>query len=601
MNWLDAWSDRSRSVLITSITAATILVVAGVILAVYDSQVYRTQKLREVTVQAEILAASVTAPLVFEDPDASQGYLDALQANPEIDAAAVYDKTGAPISELSRNDARPVPARAPAQHSVFADGYLTVALQIAQNNQLVGTVYLRALTEPLLRRITRYGGILLLIIMASLVVAVLVSAHNALTRANAQLKSRAAQLAATNDRLLVEIQEREKAEDALRQAQKMEAVGQLTGGIAHDFNNMLAVIVGNLSLLLRRVAQGKTDLTKYAEGALEGASRGARLTQQLLAFSRQQPLAPVPLDPNKLVSGMSDLLRRALGEHIRFETVIAGGMWTTFADKTQLETAILNLAVNARDAMPEGGTLTIETSNAHLDDEYLRNQPGVATTSSGQFVVIAVTDTGTGMTPDVVAKAFDPFFTTKPVGQGTGLGLSQVYGFVKQSRGHVKIYSEVGHGTTIKLYLPRYIGELRKEKAPESTEALPSGNLQEVILVVEDDATVRRVAVDSLRDLGYTVHHADGAAVALDVLQERPEISLLFTDVIMPDGNGRKLADDSLKLRPDLKVLFTTGYARDAIVHNGVLDSGVALLSKPYTIHQLATKVRDVLGKTDQA
>jgi len=594
MSWAKTLSDRSRSALIAGLSAALMLLVAGLVLAGYDSQVYQTQKEREVTVQAQILAASVTASLEFEDIETASEYLEALKANPEVDAAAVYDNAGKPLAAWSRDPKRPAPVQAPAAATVFAEDYLGVALPVTQETRSVGTVYIRALTEPLFRRLTRYGGILLLLTMASLAVAVMLTAHNALSRANTQLESRAAQLAATNDQLLIEIQEREKAEDALRQAQKMEAVGQLTGGIAHDFNNMLAVIVGNLSLLLRRAAQGKTDLTKYAQGALEGANRGARLTQQLLAFSRQQPLMPVPLDPNKLVAGMSDLLRRALGEHIRFETVIAGGIWTTYADKTQLETAVLNLAVNARDAMPDGGTLTIETANAHIDHTYIQDTQGVA---PGQYVVIAVTDTGTGMPPDVVAKAFDPFFTTKPVGQGTGLGLSQVYGFVKQSRGHVKIYSEIGHGTTVKLYLPRHTGEAQKEKLSEVSETLPTGNVEEVILVVEDDATVRRITVDSLRDIGYTVYHADGAGAAMKMLAQHPEVVLLFTDIVMPDGNGRKLAEDALAQRPDLKVLFTTGYARDAIVNNGVLDGGMQLLTKPYTVSQLANKIRSILGR----
>ena len=594
MSWIDTWSDRSRSALIAGVSAAVMLVAAGLILAAYDRQVYQDQKLQEIGVQAEILAASVTAPLQFDDAEATQEYLNALQADPQMDGAAVYDRTGKTVASAVRDPARPVPFAALPERSEVLDGFFAVSKRIVQNDRVVGTVYLRAVSEPLGRRLTRYGGILLTLVMAAVVVAILVTAHTALSRANAQLKARAAQLAATNDRLLVEISEREKAEDALRQAQKMEAVGQLTGGIAHDFNNMLAVIVGNLSLLLRRAAQGKTDLAKYAEGALEGANRGARLTQQLLAFSRQSPLAPVPVDPNKLVAGMSDLLRRAIGEHIRFETVIAGGIWTIFADRTQLETAILNLAVNARDAMPDGGTLTVETSNAHLMD-VAAGGPGTPT-ASGDFVVICVRDTGSGMTPEVVAKAFDPFFTTKPVGQGTGLGLSQVYGFVKQSRGHVKIDSEPGRGTMVKLYLPRHSGQERKEKASDTAVVLPPGNLQEVILVVEDDATVRRVAVDSLRDLGYTVHHADGAAQALRLLDQMPQVKLLFTDIVMPDGNGRKLAEDATAAHPDLKVLFTTGYARDAIMHNGVLDEGVALLPKPYTIQQLASKVRDVLG-----
>ena len=301
----------------------------------------------------------------------------------------------------------------------------------------------------------------------------------------------------------------------------------------------------------------------------------------------------MPIDPNKLVSGMSELLRRALGEHIRFETVIAGGIWKIHADKTQLETAILNLAVNARDAMPDGGTLTVETTNADLDAAAVRDQPGAA---PGQYVMIAVSDSGTGMTPEVTAKAFDPFFTTKPVGQGTGLGLSQVYGFVKQSRGHVKIYSEVGQGTTIKLYLPRFVGELQSEKPAAVDQPLPAGDVSEVIVVAEDDTTVRRITVDSLRDLGYTVHHASGMLAALRLLEQHPETTLLFTDVVMSDGNGRKLGEDALKMRPDLKVLFTTGYTREAILNNGVLVPGMQLLTKPYTIAQLATKVRGVLG-----
>jgi signal transduction histidine kinase len=584
MSWINTWSDRSRAALIAGVSGAVMLVAAGLILAAYDSQVYESQKLQEISVQAEILAASVTAPLQFEDPETAKEYLNALQANPEIDAAAVYDREGRLVASSTRDPGRPVPFASPPARAEFADGYFAVALRVVQNERLVGTVYLRALSEPLGRRLTRYGGILLTLVMAAAVVAILVTAHSELSRANAQLKARAAQLAATNDRLLVEIAEREKAEDALRQAQKMEAVGQLTGGIAHDFNNMLAVIVGNLSLLLRRAAQGKTDLTKYAEGALEGASRGAKLTQQLLAFSRQQPLTPVSLDPNKLVSGMSDLLRRAIGEHIRFETVIAGRIWTIFADKTQLETAILNLAVNARDAMADGGTLTIETNNTHLGEVTAANQDTGMAHAGGDYVVICVTDTGAGMAPEVVAKAFDPFFTTKPVGQGTGLGLSQVYGFVKQSRGHVEIDSKPDRGTTVKLFLPRYTGLERKEKVSEVSAVLPHGNTDEVILVVEDDATVRRVAVDSLRDLGYTVRHADGAAQALRLLDQQPDIALLFTDIVMPDGNGKKLAEDATTARPELKVLFTTGYARDTIIHNGVVDEGVALLPKPYSI-----------------
>lgn len=327
---------------------------------------------------------------------------------------------------------------------------------------------------------------------------------------------------------------------------------------------------------------------------MDGAQRAATLTQRLLAFSRQQSLAPVSLDVNAMVRGMEDLLRRTLGEAVELETVLAGGLWRTHADPSQLENALLNLAVNARDAMDGAGRLTIETSNGHLDDEYAQANEEV---TPGQYMLMAVTDIGSGMSPDVIAKAFDPFFTTKPVGVGTGLGLSQVYGFVKQSAGHLKIYSEPGQGTTVKVYLPRFNGQQEAIPAlPVSAEMLP-GRLEEIVLVVEDEERVRELAVLGLRELGYTVIHADSAAAALRQLDAYPEVTLMFTDVVMPGVNGRKLADEACKRRPGLKVLFTTGYTRNAIVHNGVLDAGVDLLGKPYTMEQLSTKVRSVLDR----
>jgi signal transduction histidine kinase len=429
--------------------------------------------------------------------------------------------------------------------------------------------------------------------MMALVITILAASRAALTRANAQLEARARELADTNDNLTAQIAGREKAEEALRQSQKMEAVGQLTGGIAHDFNNMLAIISGNLSLLLRRVAQGRTDIAQYAESAQDGARRAATLTQKLLAFSRRQPLKPTPINANSLMSGMSDLLRRTIGAHIRFETVVAAGLWPTFADQSQLETSVLNLVVNACDAMPDGGVLTIETANAYLDEAYVADHDDVA---AGQYVMIAVSDTGGGMPADVVAKAFEPFFTTKAVGKGTGLGLSQVYGFVKQSRGHIKIYTEVNQGTTVKLYLPRLAGAMETDAKPQERPQLPLGSPSEVILVVEDEEKVRRVTVDSLRELGYTVRHADGVRSALKALESQPNVALLFTDIIMPDGSGRTLADEATHLWPSLKVLFTTGYTRNAIVHNGIVDADVQLLLKPFSFEQLAAKVRDVLG-----
>jgi signal transduction histidine kinase len=400
------------------------------------------------------------------------------------------------------------------------------------------------------------------------------------------------ELHAANNRLMEEAQARARVEDQLRQSQKMEAMGQLTGGLAHDFNNMLAVIIGSLNLMSRRLSRGETDIDRYVTQAMDGAERARTLTHRLLAFARKQALSPEPIEINRLVSSLSEMLNRTLGETIRIETVLAGGLWTVNVDTGQLESAILNLAVNARDAMPEGGKLTIETANAHLDDMYAADHVGVP---AGQYVLLAITDTGTGMPREIIDKAFDPFFTTKEAGKGTGLGLSQVHGFVYQSGGHVKIYSELGSGTTIKMYLPRHYGPPAAGAVASAKGALPQGAAHQVILVVEDDDRVRQMTVDALRDLGYTVIHASGAAAALALLDQHTEVTLLFTDIVMPDVNGRKLADMALERRPGLKVLFTTGYTRNAVVHNGIVDPGVQLIGKPFTLEQLAMKVDEVL------
>jgi len=419
-------------------------------------------------------------------------------------------------------------------------------------------------------------------------------AESALQNINETLESLVAErteaLQQTNTRLLNEIQLREESEERLRQMQKIEAIGQLTGGIAHDFNNMLAVILGSLRLMQRRLARGETDVQKYIDGAVDGAERAANLTRRLLAFARQQSLSPTVVDCNKMIAGMSELLRRTISETIRIETVLSGGLWRTHVDPSQLENALLNLAVNARDAMPEGGRLTIETSNADLDQRYSSAHADVL---PGQYVLIAVTDSGSGMTAEVIARAFDPFFTTKGMGHGTGLGLSQVHGFIKQSGGHVKIYSEIGEGTTIKLYLPRFIGDAEKNN-PTANEHIPVSKFNETVLVVEDEESVRTVTVDMLTELGYRVLQAEGAMTGLKMLDAHPEVTLLFTDVVMPDVNGRKLADEAKKRRPDLSVLFTTGYTRNAIVHNGVLDAGVHLIVKPFTMEALAQKLEEI-------
>ncbi len=385
-----------------------------------------------------------------------------------------------------------------------------------------------------------------------------------------------------------------KAQDSLRQSQKMEAVGQLTGGIAHDFNNMLAVVIGALNLVERRRSKGQ-PFDDLITAAHEGAQRAADLTHRLLAFSRQLPLNPQTVDVGGMVKTMSELLRRTLGENVRLETVLAGGVWQANTDLNQLESAILNLSINARDAMPGGGRLTIETSNAHLDDGYASAHEEVV---AGQYVLIAVSDTGIGMTPETIERVFEPFFTTKAVGKGTGLGLSQVFGYVKQSRGHIKIYSEVGQGTTVKIYLPRAFVQTDQVQTPQRLAATPAGSQEEVILLVEDDDRMREIAVASLRELGYTVLHTSSGARALQMLGTHPQVTLLFTDMVMPDMGGRQLADEALKMRPDLKILFTTGYARNAVVHNEVLDHGMNLLSKPFTLDQLGKKVREVISQS---
>ena len=396
-----------------------------------------------------------------------------------------------------------------------------------------------------------------------------------------------------NQALADEMRRREATEAQLRQAQKMEALGQLTGGVAHDFNNMLAVVVGNLDLLLKRMTDGDHPLRRHVVSALEGAQRGADLTQRLLAFARQQPLEPKPLDVNRCVTEVSHLLHKTLGEAVTIETVLAGGLWRANIDRPQLESAVLNLAINARDAMPEGGKLTVETANTYLDEAYASANAEV---TPGQYVLIAVTDSGVGMPTETAAKAFDPFFTTKQPGRGTGLGLSQVNGFIKQSGGHVKLYSEVGVGTTVKLYLPRSISRLELDEESVRQEPTPARGAGLTVLVVEDEPGVRALAADSLKELGYRVVEAAGATEALKRLGEHPEISLMLTDVVMPEINGRQLAEAALRAHPELKVLYMTGYTRNAIVHNGVLDSDARLLVKPFTLAQLGQKVEAALG-----
>ncbi len=389
--------------------------------------------------------------------------------------------------------------------------------------------------------------------------------------------------------------ELEQSRQQLLQSQKMEAIGQLTGGIAHDFNNLLTGISGSLELLRSRVAQGRlTDIDRYIVTAQGAASRASALTHRLLTFARRQRLDSKPTDANRLVASMEEMLRRTVGPAITVEVALSASLWRTLCDPNQLETAILNLAINARDAMPDGGRLTIETLNAWIDDRSGRERD----MQTGQYVAICVTDTGTGMSPDVVARAFEPFYTTKPLGQGTGLGLSMVYGFARQSNGQVRIYSEVGEGTTIRLYLPRYLGEgpVDEEETPVEIAARTGGG--ETVLIVDDEPTVRMLITEVLDGLGCAAIEAADSVVGLKILNSDVRIDLLITDVGLPGGmNGRQLAEIGRQKRPDLAVLFITGYAENAAISNGHLLPGMHVLTKPFSMDKLAARIKAILDQ----
>ncbi|AYO83211.1 PAS domain S-box-containing protein [Methylobacterium sp. PvP062] len=383
------------------------------------------------------------------------------------------------------------------------------------------------------------------------------------------------------------------AEEALRQSQKMEAVGQLTGGLAHDFNNLLAGISGSLELMQTRMQQGRlTDVDRYMTAAQGAAKRAAALTHRLLAFSRRQTLDPRPTDVNRLVSGMQELIQRTVGPAIAVEVVGTTGAWPALVDPPQLENALLNLCINARDAMPDGGSIIIETANKWMDERAARQHD----MPEGQYLSICVTDTGTGMPPEIVARVFEPFFTTKPIGEGTGLGLSMIYGFAQQSGGQVRVYSEVGQGTTVCIYLPRHYGEVAEDEGMNPVTDLPRSEQGETVLIVDDEPTVRMLVSDILEDLGYTAIEAGDSAAGLKVLQSDVRIDLLVTDVGLPGGmNGRQMADAARVARPDLNVLFITGYAENAILGNGHLAPGMAVLTKPFAIETMAARIRSMI------
>jgi len=391
-----------------------------------------------------------------------------------------------------------------------------------------------------------------------------------------------------------------RAEEALRQSQKMEAVGQLTGGLAHDFNNLLAGISGSLELMQTRMQQGRlNDVERYIAAAQGAAKRAAALTHRLLAFSRRQTLDPKPTNVNRLIDGMQDMIQRTVGPSITVEAVGAGGLWPVLVDPSQLENSLLNLCINSRDAMPDGGRITIETANRWLDERAAKKQD----LPEGQYLSLCVTDTGTGMPPEVIARVFEPFYTTKPIGEGTGLGLSMIYGFAKQSGGQVRIYSEVGKGTTVFIYLPRHYGQIEDEGPSTESRLLPRSEQGETVLVVDDEPTVRMLITDILEELGFTAIEAGDSAAGLKILQSDVRIDLLVTDVGLPGGmNGRQMADAGRVSRPDLKVLFITGYAENAAVGNGQLAPGMAVLTKPFPMETMAARIRSMIeaGKEQQ-
>ena len=387
--------------------------------------------------------------------------------------------------------------------------------------------------------------------------------------------------------------ELERSREQLFQSQKMEAIGQLTGGLAHDFNNLLTGISGSLELLRARIAQGRMrDLDRYITSAQSATSRAGALTHRLLAFARRQTLDTRSVDVNRLIAGMEDMLRRTVGPAIQLETALSASLWPTRCDPNQLETAILNLCINARDAMPDGGRVTVETQNSWVDERGAKERD----LQSGQYVAICITDTGTGMTPEVLSRAFDPFYTTKPLGQGTGLGLSMVYGFARQSNGQVRLYSEVGSGTTVRLYLPRHFGEAEAEDEPPQFEAMPVAGSGETVLIVDDEPTVRMLVTEVLEELGYAAIEAADSLSGMKVLNSDVRIDLLITDVGLPGGlNGRQMADAAREKRPALKVLFITGYAENAAISNGHLHPGMHVMTKPFAMDQLALRIKSIM------
>jgi len=576
---------------VVAIVLAALLLGMGLLLVVYDEQAYRRQETTDAQAEARILAETVTAALAFDDRPAANEYVAALEGDGDVRAAAVYGADGKLFASYARDAAvdqlPPLIAQIGDLH-LDSDHVLERA-PVNQGSDVLGTAFVEIRIDPIARRLERYGVIALMTTMAALIVIVLGVAHGALRRANAELAARAGDLARANADLETQIRERRKAEEALVQSQKMEAIGRLTGGVAHDFNNLLTVVAGNLDLIQHMIAGPRAlamdRLQRLLEGAQRGLARGERLTRQLLAFSRQQPLQQRLIDVNATIEDFAPFIQRALGETIELQLRLGPGPWTCRLDPAQFEAAILNLALNARDAMERGGTLAIGTA-ASTDD---------AEVPSG--VLVTVKDTGTGMAPETIERIFEPFYTTKEVGKGSGLGLAQVWGFVTQSGGRVGVESVVGRGTTFTLVLP--LSETAPATAPKVEAAAPLERGAEMILVVEDDDDVRAMTAATLDELGYRTLIARDGPEALSLLGKDRGIDLLFSDYVMPGMSGAELARAARGQRPELKVLLTSGYAKHAELRDGNSADGFPLIAKPYRVDELAAKIRAILAQPD--
>ncbi|HMG48417.1 MAG TPA: ATP-binding protein [Allosphingosinicella sp.] len=569
----ERWSNRPLAI----VAMVALLLLAGIGIILQNEAAYRDLQAQETRVQADILSASVAAALDFGDRQAAQEAVDTIRVSRQIRAIGVYRDDGALIAGYGRDGAAPPPRYADPLPA--AGNAVTAIAPVASRGERIGTVYLAADPEPLSSRLTRYLVIGLLVVMAALVVIVLGIAQNALHRVNLKLAERADALVRTNAELKVQVGERTKAEDQLRQAHKMQALGQLTGGIAHDFNNLLTVIQGSADML-RRPALAEDKRLRYADAVVQAAARAAALTGQLLAFARRQPLRPEVIEANDLIRGMTDLLDRTLGERIEVRTILSADACAVEADRAQLESALLNIAVNARDAMPDGGLLTIRTAIA---DE----------ARAGRMIALSVSDSGVGMDEDTLARAFEPFFTTKATGKGTGLGLSQVYGFASQSGGEVHIDSAPGEGTTVTLRLP-CSGAAHSDRQDED-HAGPELRRSGRILLVEDNEEVGEFAETLLGELGHKVIRVRSGETALRAALDS-SFDAVFTDVVMPGMSGLELAEQLAELRPQLPVILTTGYS-DEIARSGA--GGRPVILKPYRLETLAAAIDQGLARKD--